>query len=75
MISLSGYGENSDRHYIIEDEGSRIPLKFPGMNKHKPIGYCFSYPHAVVWNDKMYVITGANKETILVSSFDLSELE
>jgi len=75
VISLSDDGENFDRHYIIEDESGRIPLKFPGMNKHKPIGYSFSYPHAVVWNDKMYVITGANKETILVSCFDLDELE
>ena len=75
VISLSDDGENFNRYYVIEDEESRIPLKFPGMNKHKPIGYCFSYPHAVVWNGKMYVITGANKETILVSSFDLAQLK
>ena len=75
VISLSDNGEDFDRHYIIEGEEDRIPLKFRAMNKHKPVGFCFSYPHVVLWKDQLFVITGANKETILVSSFDLNELK
>ena len=75
VVSLSDDGENFDRHYIIEDESSRIPLKFPAMNKHKPVGFTYSYPCAAVFNGQMYVATGANKETILVSSFDLAQLK
>ena len=75
VVSLSDNGEDFDRHYIIEDETGRIPLKFLGMNKHKPVGFCFSYPSVAVFGGRMYVATGANKETILVSSFDLDQLK
>ena len=68
VLSISSNGIDFDKHYIIENK--IFPKRFEGLCK----GGMYGYPHSLVHGNKLYVIYSVNKESVAVSSFDISKL-
>ena len=67
-LSLAGEDMVFDTHALIESRP--ISRKFPGMYK----GGMYGYPHAVVYEDGLYVIYSVWKEDIRIARVPLAAL-
>ena len=67
-IALSSDGITFDRAYVVR--GAKTTMRFLGKNKLEG----WQYPHAIVWNEHLYVAYSINKEDIGVSRIALRDL-
>ena len=67
-IALSSDGITFDRAYVVR--GAKTTMRFPGKNKLEG----WQYPHAIVWNEHLYVAYSINKEDVGVSRIALRDL-
>lgn len=68
VLSLAEAGMRFERHYILESQPTR--RKFSGFAK----GGMYAYPHALCWNDSLYVIYSLWKEDVYVLKIPLAGL-
>ena len=67
-IALSRDGVTFDRAYVVR--GAKTTMRFPGKNKLPG----WQYPHAMVWNEHLYVAYSVNKEDVGISRIALRDL-
>nr|WP_303649509.1 sialidase family protein [Asticcacaulis machinosus] len=69
-VTLSDDGRTFTRSYLLRGGDDIEPLRFEG--RYKRLGY--HYPKSVVWQDHLYVVYSAHKESIALTRIPLSSL-
>jgi hypothetical protein len=69
VIALSEDGVLFDRAWVVR--GERTRQRFSGLRKSDG----WQYPHAVVWNDALWITYSVNKEDIALSRIALSSMK